>query len=130
MIMSKRDTMGVWFELAATDFGRACGFYEDILDIDLKREDMGPMKMGVFPYLGGPDSSSGCVFAGPDAAKPSMDGATVYLNADGKLETAIAKVPTAGGVMLSPVIDLPDGLGRFVLLRDTEGNRVGLHAVN
>jgi uncharacterized protein len=128
--MSKQDAVSVWFELAATDFDRACGFYEDILDIDLKREDMGPMKMGVFPYPDGQESTSGCVFFGPTAAKPSMDGATVYLNCNGKFESTMAKVSGAGGSVLSPIVDLPEGMGRFVLIRDTEGNRVGLHAVN
>jgi uncharacterized protein len=127
--MSKRDAVGVWFELPAIDFDRACSFYEDLLDVTLKREDMGPMKMGVFPYLGGPDSSSGCIWFGPMAAKPSMEGTTVYLNCDGNLEAVVARVPVAGGTMLTPIIDLPEGFGRFALISDSEGNRVGLHAV-
>jgi uncharacterized protein len=128
MIMSKRDAVGVWFEMPAVDFDRACGFYEDILDLDLKREDFGPMKMAVFP--GGTESSSGCIWAGPQAAKPSLDGATIYLNCDGKLEAVVGRVARAGGAMLTPVIDLPEGMGRFAIARDTEGNRVGFHAVS
>jgi uncharacterized protein len=127
--MSKRDAVGVWFELPAADFDRACRFYEDILDVELKREDFGPMKMGVFPYHGGPDSSSGCIWAGPQAAKPSLEGSTIYINCDGKLDTVVGRVPSAGGAMLTPVIDLPEGMGRFAIARDTEGSRVGFHAV-
>lgn len=127
--MSKRDAVGVWFELPAEDFDRSCGFYEDVLDVELKREDFGPMKMAVFPYLGGMDSASGCVWAGPQAAKPSLEGSTVYINADGKLDAVAGRIAGAGGAMLSPVIELPEGMGRFFIAKDTEGNRVGFHAV-
>jgi uncharacterized protein len=128
--MSKRDAIGVWFELPAPDFDRACGFYEDILDISLKREEMGPMKLGVFPSREGAESTSGGVFAGPAAPEPSDKGTTIYLNCDGKLETVLGRVPVAGGAALTPIVDLPEGMGRFVVIRDSEGNRVGLHAVN
>ncbi len=128
--MSKRDSVSVWFELPATDFERACAFYDSIFDISLKREEMGPMQLGVFPYPDGDDSKSGCVFAGPTAPKPSLEGATIYLNCDGKLEIVLGRVPQAGGAAISPIVDLPEGMGRFVLIKDTEGNRVGLHAVN
>ena len=53
----------------------------------------------------------------------------VYLNADPQLAQVLARVPKAGGEVLLPRTALPDGMGYFAQIRDTEGNRVGLHAM-
>src|ERR1700757_2306393 len=41
----------------------------------------------------------------------------------------LPRVPKAGGEVLLPRTALPDGMGYFAQIRDTEGNRVGLHAM-
>ena len=38
-----------WFEIPSADLDRAVRFYEKVLDTRLRREDMGPMRMAVFP---------------------------------------------------------------------------------
>ena len=69
----------VWFEIPATDFDRAAGFYETIFDTKLKRETFGGPKMAVFPYER--PKVSGCVMEAPERA--GKDGGTViYLNCD------------------------------------------------
>lgn len=123
--MPARNSVAVWFEIPAADFDRAVNFYEGLFGTTLKRETMGPSKLGVFPYTEG-EGVSGCVFSAPHV-KPSPDGAIVYLNCDGKLESMIDKLGPLGGRTAGPVIDLPPGMGRFVHIVDTEGNRVGLH---
>jgi predicted enzyme related to lactoylglutathione lyase len=35
----------------------------------------------------------------------------------------------AGGRISTPRVDLPEGMGSFVHLIDSEGNRIGLHAL-
>ena len=52
----------------------------------------------------------------------------IYLNCDGKLDAVIGRVGDAGGKVLMPTITLPDGLGVFTHILDSEGNRIGLHA--
>jgi len=121
---ANRNNAVVWTELPATDFARAVGFYETVLGISLRQEDMGPMKLGVFPY--GEGGVSGAVIFGP-GYRPSVDGGCIYLNADGRLDAAMARVEAAGGKIAGPIIDLPPGMGRFVHILDTEGNRLGLH---
>jgi uncharacterized protein len=124
--MSARNTVAVWFEIAAADFDRAATFYERLFEATFRRETIGPNRLAVFPYAEG-QGVSGCVMAGP-GLRPSVDGAIVYLNCDGRLDDMIARVEGLGGRLAGPIVELPEGMGRFVHMVDTEGNRVGLHA--
>lgn len=40
----------------------------------------------------------------------------------------VAKVPAAGGKVVTPKTALPEGMGYFAHFVDSEGNRVGLHS--
>lgn len=117
-----------WFEIPVRDIDRAQRFYETLLNRPLKREAMGPdTPMAIFPYA--PETGvGGCLFGGPSAAKPSGEGTVVYLNAEPSLNLVLARLPEAGGKLLVPRTELPDGLGAFALFEDSEGNRVGVHA--
>ncbi len=121
----QRQSKVVWFEIPASDFERAAGFYEEIFAVTLTKQNMGPQKLGVFPYQ--PPAISGCVFAGPNVI-PGKDGAIVYLNADPELKAIVDRVKAAGGEVLVPRVELPEGMGVFAHILDTEGNRIGLHA--
>lgn len=59
---------------------------------------------------------------------PISGGPVIYLKVDGRLAEVSGRVGGAGGTVLTPRIDLPDGQGSFVQILDTEGNRVGLHS--
>ena len=123
--MPARNSVAVWFEIPAADFERAVAFYEGLFATTLKRETMGASRLGVFPYAEG-EGVSGCVFAAPHV-KPSPDGAIVYLNCDGRLEAMLGRLEALGGKGDDQVVNLPEGMGRFVHVVDSEGNRVGLH---
>ena len=114
-----------WFEIPASDFDRAARFYEHILQVTLKKEQMGPQKLGVLPYQA--PATGGCVFAGPNLS-PGNNGTVIYLNAGASLAAVVDRVATAGGQVLFPRVELPPGMGVFAHILDTEGNRVGLHA--
>jgi predicted enzyme related to lactoylglutathione lyase len=73
----KQDVV-VWFEIPAGDFARAKRFYEQVFGVALKEEQMGAMRLGVFPYAG--EAVSGCVIAGQQY-KPGRDGSVVYISA-------------------------------------------------
>ena len=60
---------------------------------------------------------------------PGGSGTLVYLNCDGKLDQAIARVQLGGGQLAGPKVDLPGGMGTFIHVLDPEGNRVGLHSL-
>lgn len=114
-----------WFEIPAADFDRAVNFYEALLDIKLHREIFGGTQPnGIFPSQ---DGVSGAVAHVP-YAKPGADGAVVYLNVSSAaaFDRALAQVESLGGQVVHPKTDIGP-MGHFALIRDTEGNRVGLH---
>jgi predicted enzyme related to lactoylglutathione lyase len=114
-----------WFEIPVRDLDRAQAFYERLLGISMRREAMGPHLMAMFPY--GEGAVGGCLVAGAGFA-PSTEGALVYLDAGASLDATLARVPSVGGRVTTPRVDLPDGMGAFAHVTDTEGNRFGLHA--
>lgn len=116
-----------WFEIPVRDLDRAQRFYEALLQRPLQREAMGPeITLAVFPYAQG-SGAGGCLKAGP-GVEPAGHGTIVYLDAGARLDDTVARLAAAGGQLLQPRIDLPDGMGAFVHVQDSEGNRVGLHA--
>jgi predicted enzyme related to lactoylglutathione lyase len=120
----QRQSRVVWFEIPATDFDRAARFYEQIFALTLTKQQMGPQMLGVFPYE--PPAISGCVIAGN--LTPGSAGTIIYVNADPILSTVVDRVAAAGGQVLVPRVELPEGMGVFAHILDTEGNRIGLHA--
>ena len=117
-----------WFEIPVRDLDRAQRFYEAVLARPLRREPMGPdMTLAIFPS--DETAAGGCLMASPQSAAPSMQGTLVYLDASPKLDDAVARVSAAGGRVTLPRVNLPDGMGSFVHIEDSEGNRVGLHAL-
>lgn len=115
-----------WFEIPVRDLDRAQAFYEAMLGAPLKRESMGPQTLAVLPYA--EPGTGGALLLGPGAPAPG-DGTLVYLNAGDALQPAVQRALAAGAQLLTPRVDLPDGMGAFVHLRDSEGNRIGLHAL-
>ena len=124
------DTAGTnavaWFEIPVRDLDRAQTFYSRLLGAPLRREAMGANTLAVFPYNGG---VGGCLLAGADVVEPSSSGTLVFLDAGPSLDGALARVDAAGGRVATPKVQLPDGMGCYAHITDTEGNRVGLHAM-
>ncbi len=124
----QRESRVVWFEIPSSDFDRAIGFYENILQTKLNRALFGPTELAVFPY--NEPAISGAITPPEDNPCVSRDGVVIYLNADPSLDAALARVPGAGGTILQPRTELPPGMGCFAKIADTEGNTVGLHALS
>lgn len=114
-----------WFEIPATDLARATRFYETVLANKLKAESMGPLQLSVFSY--DQPGVGGCLIAG-DGHLPAAVGTVVYLVVAG-LDEALERVGRAGGRIALPKTALPEGLGFFAHIIDSEGNRVGLHSL-
>jgi predicted enzyme related to lactoylglutathione lyase len=113
-----------WFEIPAADFDRAVRFYNTVLDIQLRKELFNQVPNAIFPTEGA-DPVGGAVVFSPDYV-PSPQGSLVYLNADGKLDDILKRIPTAGGKVLLPKTSIGDP-GYIAILMDTEGNKIGLH---
>ena len=118
-----------WFEIPVADMDRALRFYASLTGRALRREAFGGPagELGVFEVDGEQDVK-GALMKHPDF-KPAASGTLVYLNAAPSLDAWLARVPAAGGSIAQPKVTLPDGMGVFAHIIDSEGNRVGLHAL-
>ncbi len=116
-----------WFEIPARELDRAQRFYEAVLERPMKRETMGSEQMALFAADEG--GVQGCLNIGAEAVAPSAAGTRVYLDASPSIDAALARVARAGGRVVTPKVALPEGMGFFAHIADTEGNVVGLHAL-
>ncbi|MEP6505314.1 MAG: VOC family protein [Betaproteobacteria bacterium] len=114
-----------WFEIPVSDIDRAQHFYETLFALDLRREQMGPQTLAVFPYNGG---IGGALLKSATAPKPSIDGNLVYLNASPSLDAVLSRAGELGAKVLLPKLELPNDIGFIAQIVDTEGNRIGLHS--
>jgi predicted enzyme related to lactoylglutathione lyase len=116
-----------WFEIPVRELDRAQRFYEVVLGRPMTRETMGSEQFAMFAAA---DSGvKGCLNIGAEAVAPSAAGTRVYLDAAPSLDAALARVPGAGGRVVTPKVALPEGMGWFAHIADSEGNVVGLHAL-
>lgn len=116
-----------WFEIPALDFDRALAFYQTIFETSLHEERFGPGRIAVFAH----DQAGvgGCIDERSES-KPGDLGPVIYLGADGRLDRTLALVEGAGGRIAVPKTALPPGMGFVAHVIDTEGNRIGLHAIS
>lgn len=113
-----------WFEIPVVELDRAARFYEGILQTSLQRQRVGETEFAIL-RAEAPGVSGALVL---DAKrKPAQQGTLIYLNADGQLDGVIGRVKAAGGEVLLGKTDI-GAPGFIALIRDTEGNQVGLHA--
>ena len=112
-----------FFEIPSIDFDRAVAFYRDILGVEFHHEVFMGTPTAMFPAS--EDGAGGAVIHSD--LKPSSDGPVLYLNANGQLREAVARVEPAGGRVLLPVTSIGDP-GDIAIILDTEGNRIGLHS--
>ncbi len=124
---SSRPDVSVWFEIPAADIARAVRFYQTVLEQPLKVENFGGAEIAVFPHP--PGSPGGCVAHG-EGFVPGRAGTLLYLNAGTSLDAALERVFDAGGRISKPRTALPEGMGFYAHIVDTEGNQVGLHAMH
>ena len=117
-----------WFEIPVLDLDRAQRFYETLLGRSLRREEMGPQTLAVFPYDDG--RVGGALLKGPGAPAPSVDGIVIYLNAAPSLDAVLSRAAELGAKVLLPKLQLPGDIGAIAHIADSEGNRIGLHSRN
>jgi len=108
------------------DLERAAKFYEKVFDVKLTREDMGGMKLAMFPFVQGTPGVAGALVKG-ETYKPSHAGSVVYFTVEDIPET-LRRINANGGKTLMP----KTGIGEYGFIahyEDTEGNRLALHSM-
>ncbi len=115
-----------WFEIPVRDMDRAQRFYETLLGTTLRREQIGPNALAVFGY---DEPATGGALVMGDGYAPGADGPLVYLACGEAIDAALGRLEAAGGRVVMPKVTLPAGMGCYAHVADSEGNRVGLHAM-
>ena len=122
-----------WFEIPVTDTARAKKFYETILDIEMETQFVEETneELTFFPFMpkivrGTSGRVSGALVKN-NRNKPSENGTMVYINANPEIQKVIDKVEAAGGKVIVPKKKIIAGC--IAVIIDTEGNKVGLHAI-
>jgi predicted enzyme related to lactoylglutathione lyase len=129
------DNTIVWADIPVTDLDRAMKFYGTVLQRKFQKvEGMDGIALEAPPDPA-PDPSA---MEGPfpvsfdlaltENVKPGIDGSTVYLNSYGDPEGMLRRVVEAGGEILMPVADMGPMVGFIGHFKDSEGNRIGVHA--
>jgi len=116
-----------WFEIPATDFDRAVTFYNTVLGIQIRKDRFMGEPQGFFP---GDDLAVRGAIVCSDRLTPATAGTLIYLNAGtvDSLEQALSRVEPSGGKITMPKTDIGEA-GFIGIIQDTEGNRIGLHAL-
>jgi predicted enzyme related to lactoylglutathione lyase len=119
-----------WFEIPATDLGRAQKFYETILGITMIPMDTPNLQMRLFPVENMMEGIGGALSKAEGFYTPSaMDGVLVYLNANPDVQDVLDKIEPAGGKIIVPKTQISPDYGHMAVFIDTEGNRIALHSV-
>ncbi len=115
-----------WFEIPVKDLDRAVKFYEKVFDVKLSREDMGSLKMALFPFTQNAPGAAGTLVQG-ESYEPSHAGSVVYFTVEDILET-LRRINANGGKTLMPKTAIGQ-YGFIAQYEDTEGNRLALHSM-
>jgi uncharacterized protein len=114
----------VWVDIPVLDLDRAMRFYSAVLGGEVTKQEFPGMTFALLPSY--ETDVSGCLFV-KDDEKPSSSGLLIYLNAQGRLDEAVAAVEANGGKVLQARHQIgPHGFRAIIL--DSEGNRLALHS--
>jgi predicted enzyme related to lactoylglutathione lyase len=120
-----------WFEIPVNDFNRAKQFYNHLFDYEMPEAPSGANRRGFLPHDVKAGGIGGAIVQGPDYV-PSQRGCLVYLNAGDDLNIVLARAKEAGASIVqerTPVSEEQE-LGFYAIIRDSEGNRIALHAMH
>jgi len=121
-----------WFEIPVNDMQRAKTFYETVLDIKMETLGNQQEETVFFPRLPDTIMAQSGILSGAlvkaERLKPSLHGPLIYLNAYPAIDDVIQRIKPAGGELLAEKTKIPAGF--IAVFKDTEGNRLALHAEN
>ena len=126
----------VWADIPVTDLDRAMEFY----GAGLQRRFQKVEGLEGIALEAPPEGAGGAPEGQPDEypvsfdlaltedTKPSTDGCTIYLNSYGDPEGMLDRAVAAGGELIMPVSDMGEMVGFIGMFKETEGNKIGVHA--
>ena len=114
----------VWVDIPVEDMDRARAFYSAVLQTPIELMDGANGDVALLPMEPG-DASGDLVKSAEN--KPSLTGATVYLDSKGDPEGMMERAAASGGRILRPVAYMGEMVGSIGYFQDSEGNRLGVH---
>lgn len=118
-----------WFEIYVQDMDRAKRFYESVFQVKLERLNS-PAEMNIelwsFPMIKDQMGASGALVKIPDGPSGGNTVLVYFTCTDCAIEAARASA--SGGQIVREKMSIGQ-YGFIALLRDTEGNMVGLHSM-
>lgn len=111
------------FEIPVIDMDRAVAFYQTVLELELRREQVDGYDMAFFPRADDQPGSSGALAKG-DVYKPSRDGSLIYFDV-ADIDAVLARATAKGSQILYAKTDLGEA-GYVAEFEDSEGNRIAL----
>ena len=128
--MEQKNNVVGWFEIPVMNMERAIRFYEDVFYFKLNRQQIGPLEMAWFPWVGTGLGATGSLVFNKDFYKPSREGVLVYFTAhSGDVAIEAGRVKAAGGEVLVPKKLIRNDIGYMAVILDSEGNRIALHSM-
>ena len=117
------------FEMPYKDSGRVSKFYSSAFGWEMNNlgAEMGDYVMAATTEIDDQNMvlTPGHINGGFYAEKDAPGSGTTVVIEVSDLDEAIRDVKEAGGEILNEPFDIP-GIGRYVAIKDTEGNRVGV----
>jgi predicted enzyme related to lactoylglutathione lyase len=114
-----------WFEIPATDLERAQKFYEELLGIKMRREDVPGYEMVWFPSDEKAKGIPGALMKGT-AYNPRSHGTVIYFTCP-DIEGTLLRAEKMGSEIILPKKDIGKW-GTIAWITDSEGNFIGLHS--
>lgn len=118
-----------WFEIYVQDMDRAKRFYESVFQVKLERLNS-PTEMNIelwsFPMIKDQMGASGALVKMADGPSGGNAVLVYFTCADCAVEAA--RATASGGQIVREKMSIGQ-YGFIALLRDTEGNMVGLHSM-
>lgn len=113
-----------WFEIPVEIFSRAKHFYSQVFDCQIPTQNIGSNFVGLLDF--GQEQPVGAIIQG-EGYIPSQSGALIYLNVGGSMDAVLERVGQKGGEILLAKTPMPDGRGSYAVIKDSEGNKLGLN---
>ncbi len=116
-----------WFEIPVTDMDRAKHFYETVFDVSISLHNLTGFIMGWFPYDEKQKGISGSLVMHEMYSPSDFAGTLIYFSCK-DVQSQLDKVIAAGGEILQGKTAIGGEYGYMGLMKDSEGNRIGLHS--
>jgi predicted enzyme related to lactoylglutathione lyase len=115
-----------WFEIYVNDMERAKHFYESVFDLKLEKMPNPDMEYWTFPMQDDGVGASGALTQ-MEGVSPGPGGSLIYFSCE-DCATEESRVEPAGGKVQQPKMSIGE-YGFMSLVKDSEGNLIGLHSL-